>query len=58
MKLFYILPILIGLTACSDKPVYIQNSFFCDGAEEFGISFWDGMDYPKGTFHEFWVVPE
>ena len=34
MKLFYILPILIGLTACSDKPVYIQNGFFCDGAEE------------------------
>ena len=34
MKLLYILPILIGLTACSDKPVFVQNGFFCDGAEE------------------------
>lgn len=32
--------------------------FYCDGAEDFGISFWDGEDYPKGEFHEFWVVPE
>ena len=31
--------------------------FYCDGAEEFGISFWDGEDFPKGEFHEFWVVP-
>ncbi|MBQ2844685.1 MAG: hypothetical protein IJE79_01565 [Alphaproteobacteria bacterium] len=29
-----ILPILIGLTACSDKPVFVQNGFFCNGAEE------------------------
>ena len=34
MKLLYILPILIGLTACSDKPVFVQNGFFCNGAEE------------------------
>lgn len=37
--------------------IYIDK-FACDGAEEFGISFWDGEDYPKGSFHEFWVVPE
>lgn len=36
--------------------IYI-DSFECDGAEEFGISFWDGEDYPKGSYHEFWVVP-
>lgn len=36
--------------------IYI-DSFECDGAEEFGISFWDGDDYPKGSYHEFWVVP-
>ena len=34
MKFLYILPILVGLTACSDNPVYVQNGFFCDGAEE------------------------
>ena len=34
------------------------DTFYCDGAREFGISFWDGEDYPKGEFHEFWVVPE
>ena len=37
--------------------IFVEN-FYCDGAEEFGISFWDGEDYPKGEFHEFWVVPE
>ena len=37
--------------------IYISN-WYCDGAEEFGISFWDGEDYPEGSFHEFWVVPE
>ena len=37
--------------------IYIDK-FACDGAEEFGISFWDGEDYPEGSFHEFWVVPE
>ena len=36
--------------------IYI-DSFECDGAEEFGISFWDGEDYPEGSYHEFWVVP-
>lgn len=36
--------------------LYLYNE--CDGAEEFGISFWDGEDYPKGKFHEFWAVPE
>ena len=36
--------------------IYI-DSFECDGAEEFGISFWDGEYYPKGSYHEFWVVP-
>lgn len=36
--------------------VYIDG-FECDGAEEFGISFWDGEDYPEGSYHEFWVVP-
>ena len=36
--------------------IYIDN-FECDGAEEFGISFWDGEDYPEGSYHEFWVVP-
>lgn len=34
MKFLYILPILVGLTACSDKPVFVQNGFFCNGAEE------------------------
>lgn len=34
------------------------DPFYCDGAGEFGISFWDGEDFPKGEFHEFWVVPE
>ena len=29
-----------------------------DGAQAFGISFWDGEDFPKGKFHEFWVDPE
>lgn len=33
------------------------DKFDCDGSQEFGISFWDGEDYPKGKFHEFWVVP-
>jgi len=37
--------------------IYISKGY-CDGAEEFGISFWDGEDYPAGSFHEFWVVPE
>lgn len=37
--------------------LYLDNTE-CDGAQEFGISFWDGEDYPKGKFHEFWVVPE
>ncbi|MBO4543969.1 MAG: hypothetical protein J5725_12415 [Bacteroidales bacterium] len=37
--------------------LYVSN-FECDGAEEFGVSFWDGEDYPKGSYHEFWVVPE
>ena len=36
--------------------IYIDN-FECDGAEEFGISFWDGEYYPEGSYHEFWVVP-
>ena len=34
------------------------DAFDCDGSQEFGISFWDGEDFPKGEFHEFWVVPE
>ena len=34
MKPLYILPILFGLCACSDKPVFVQNGFFCNGAEE------------------------
>ena len=29
-----ILPILISLSACSDKPVYVGTGFFCNGAEE------------------------
>lgn len=37
--------------------IYIDSSE-CDGAEEFGISFWDGEDYPEGSYHEFWVAPE
>lgn len=37
--------------------IYIDN-FECDGSEEFGISFWDGEDFPEGSYHEFWVVPE
>lgn len=41
----------------SGDTLYIDK-FACDGAEDFGISFWDGEDYPKGSFHEFWVVPE
>jgi len=38
MKLLYILPILVGLTACSDKPVFVQNGFFCNGAEESNLT--------------------
>ena len=34
------------------------DTFNCDGAREFGISFWDGDYYPEGSFHEFWVVPD
>lgn len=34
------------------------NTFNCDGAREFGISFWDGDYYPEGSYHEFWVVPD
>lgn len=34
------------------------DTFNCDGAREFGISFWDGEYYPEGSYHEFWVVPE
>ena len=48
----------IGVEFEEDGNTIYINRFFCDGADEFGISFWDGMDYPKGTFHEFWVVPE
>lgn len=33
-----------------DNTIRIED---CDGAEDFGISFWDGEDYPKGKFHEF-----
>ena len=39
-----------------DNTIRIED---CDGAEDFGISFWDGGGcFPKGKFHEFWVVPE
>ena len=34
MKLLYILPILIGLSACSDKPVYVGTGFLCNGTED------------------------
>ena len=34
------------------------DKFACDGAEEFGVTFWDGEDYPEGKFHEFFIVPE
>ena len=29
MKLLYVLPILFGLCACSDKPVFVQNDLWC-----------------------------
>ena len=35
--------------------LFIDN-FACDGATEFGVDFWNGEDYPKGSFKEFWVV--
>lgn len=34
------------------------DAFHCDGAQSFGISFWDGEDYPEGSYKEFWVEPE
>lgn len=34
MKLLYVLPILLGVCACSDKPVFVENGFFCNGAEK------------------------
>ena len=41
----------------NEDTLYLDN-MECDGAQAFGISFWDGEDYPKGKFHEFWVDPE
>ena len=41
-----------------DNNVIYIDPFYCDGAEDFGISFWDGEDYPKDSFHEFWCVGE
>lgn len=34
MKLLYVLPILLGVCACSDKPVFVENGFFCNGTEK------------------------
>lgn len=48
----------IGVEFEEDGNTIYINHFYCDGADEFGISFWDGRDYPKGKFHEFWTVPE
>ncbi|MBQ6027746.1 MAG: hypothetical protein IJL21_04325 [Alphaproteobacteria bacterium] len=31
MKPLYVLSILLGLCACSDKPVFVQKGFFCNG---------------------------
>ena len=46
----------IGIKYEEDGNRLFIDPFNCDGAEEFGISFWDGEYYPKGSFHEFWVV--
>lgn len=47
----------LGIKHEVDGNTIFIDSFECDGAEEFGISFWDGEYYPKGSYHEFWVVP-
>lgn len=48
----------LGIKHEVDGNTIFIDSFECGGAEEFGISFWDGEYYPKGSYHEFWVVPE
>ena len=48
----------IGIKYEEDGNRLFIDPFNCDGAEEFGISFWDGEYYPKGSFHEFWVVSD
>ena len=48
----------LGIKYEEDGNVLFIDKGVCDGAEDFGISFWDGEDYPKGSFHEFWVVGE
>ena len=34
------------------------DAFYCDGAQDWGIDFWDGEDYPEYDFKEFWVEPD
>ena len=53
MKLF----VEIGIKYEVNGDTLYLDKFDCDGSQEFGISFWDGEDYPKGKFHEFWVFP-
>ena len=48
----------LGIKYEEDENVIFIYNGVCDGAEYFGISFWDGEDYPKGSFHEFWVIAE
>lgn len=41
----------------NEHTIYI-DPFYCDGVQEWGVSFWDGDDLPDGKFHEFWAVGE
>ena len=48
----------LGIKYEENGNVLYIDTFNCDGAREFGISFWDGEYYPEGSYHEFWVVPD
>ena len=48
----------LGIEYEENGNILYIDTFHCDGAREFGISFWDGEYYPEGSYHEFWVVPE
>ena len=48
----------VGIKYKENGDTLYIDYFACDGATEFGVTFWDGEDYPEGKFHEFFVVPE
>ena len=48
----------VGIKYEENGDTLYVDKFNCDGAEEFGVTFWDGEDYPEGKFHEFFVVPK